>query len=181
MKNTELSLLAVALKTPVGPAPEAVQSLLGSLHRAAPAIIVRQGGTITHLIGNQMLAVFNLRGNLPDHLALAASAAVELAAKVTSDLSQPAAGQPPDYGIGIGIASGNAMAAANGPTAEAKFAIIGEIVEIAAALAEAAQPGRILVTESAGNQLGNAFPGESVSPLTVAGQPVNARLLTPKR
>ena len=143
--------------------------------RAAPLITRRFGGEIEKFIGDGMLAVFNSRGDQPDHALRASRAALALQQEL-SDLAGRHPAWPP---MRVGVNSGEAVVREIGGDGHVAYPLVGDTVNTGSRLERLAPAGGVLIGESTYRQLPD---GTIVTPrvgLRVKGKadPLDAYLL----
>ena len=116
---------------------------------AAPLVTRRFGGEVEKFIGDGMLAVFNGRGDQPDHAVRAARAALELQ-RCMAALARRHPGWPP---MRVGINSGEAVVREVGGEGYVAYPLLGDTVNTGARLEQLAPAGGVLIGESTYRQL----------------------------
>ncbi len=128
--------------------PEAVVALLSELFTVASEIVHRRGGMVDKFIGDAVMAVWGAPTGGPDDATRALDAAEDLRRWVETANRR----WQPRYGVeialGIGVATGPAVAGNLGSERRMEYTVIGEAVNVAARLETLAQPGQILVAAS---------------------------------
>ncbi|WP_121256049.1 adenylate/guanylate cyclase domain-containing protein [Nocardioides ferulae] len=99
----------------------------------------RQRGLVNKFIGDAVLAVFGAPVDHPDHAAAALAAARTMADRLAAEV--------PEIGVGIGVATGEAVAGNVGSASRLEYTVIGDAVNSAARLTDLAKqvPGQVLV------------------------------------
>jgi adenylate cyclase len=140
-------------------------------------VIRRQDGIVVHLLGDAVMALFNVPVKRDDHVLRAVNAAFQIQEAVT-DINATLDGGA-DLGVGIGIATGTALATTMGSTNCNDYTMIGDTINIAARLQGQAASGEILVTADAYKSISVAFPGAVHANYLLKGiaQPVVAHRL----
>jgi adenylate cyclase len=121
--------------------PSEVVQLLNDFYSVVVRVVMDAGGFVNKFEGDAALCVFGAPGVLEDHAACALCAAAALPGEV--------AALPRAPGVGIGVATGVAVAGNIGTTERFEYTIIGDPVNIAARLTELAKDRdcRVLATE----------------------------------
>jgi adenylate cyclase len=118
--------------------PQEVVEILNTFLSRACEPILEQGGTIDKFMGDAIMAVFGAPVNYPDHARRAVSAAlaiVKTAEEFRSWMSLQFAGKElPDFRIGIGIHTGEAIVGNIGSPKKLEFTAIGDSVNMASRL-----------------------------------------------
>jgi adenylate cyclase len=129
-------------------APEAVAALLSEYFEAMVEIVFAQGGTLDKFIGDALLAVWGAPEPTPDDTARAVAAAIAMQRK-TYELNTQwrSEGQgKPALAAGMGLHAGDVFAGMIGSARRLEYTVIGDVVNVASRLCDAAAPGEILVT-----------------------------------
>jgi adenylate cyclase len=117
-------------------APEEVVEVLNIYFTEMVDLVFRHQGTLDKYVGDALMAVFGVPVPLPH----AATRAVECAAAMQRRLAQmQAQGLTPIRGIRIGINTGEAIVGNIGSDRRMDFTVIGDAVNVAARLQEAAK------------------------------------------
>jgi adenylate cyclase len=136
--------------------------------------ISSQGGIVSVMAADGLMAVFGAPLPLPDHCAAAVRAALEMIELIELFNAEPAAAGKTT--IRIGIASGEMVAGYTGTNERATYTCIGDMVNIASRLeGHTKQAGRPILIDAA-TRAGLASDAllEALGPVTVRGktQPV---------
>ena len=118
--------------------PRQVVAMLNTYLTQACEVILAQGGTVDKFIGDAVMAVFGSPAPHPDHARRALRAALDLAAKareVRSWMNQRFGDKDlPDFAIGIGLHTGEAIVGNIGSPRRLEFTAIGDTVNAASRL-----------------------------------------------
>lgn len=148
--------------------PEEMMAVLRAYHATMGACVVAAGGTVERFTSDGMTVVFNDPLVVPD----AARRAVELARAMQSAAAGTLAerwwARGYDLELVVGIAAGYATIGAIGFAGRLEYGVVGVVSDVAAALAAAASPGRILVTRRV---LADVGPGSSAEPAVTFALP----------
>ncbi len=142
---------------------------------AAPLVTRRFGGEVEKFIGDGMLAIFNGRGDQPDHALRAARAALELQREVAT-----LTGRHPDWPpMRVGINSGEAVVREVGGAGHVAYPLVGDTVNTGARLEQLAPAGGVLIGESTYSRLPEGAVVAERAGLRIRGkaEPVDAYLL----
>ncbi|MDQ6818719.1 MAG: AAA family ATPase, partial [Actinomycetota bacterium] len=151
--------------------PEALRDLLGRYFDAITATVERHGGIVQKFAGDAVLAVFGIPRVHEDDALRAVRAAVEI-----RDRSRSVA---EDAGITLRLRTG--LNTGLVVTDEGRTLALGDAVNVAARLEQAAQPGDILLGSETLRHVRDAVEVEPLEPFTLKGksEPVPAfRLLS---
>jgi len=119
--------------------------------KASADIIRAHHGIVDRLLGDGVMAFFNVPIKHRDHVLRAVNAAFQ----IQDTVQQINATIDGDFvlGVGIGIATGKALATSMGSTNCNDYTMVGESINIASRLQGQAAPGEVLVTEDAYNAI----------------------------
>jgi adenylate cyclase len=142
---------------------------------AAPLLTRGYGGELEKFMGDGVLAVFNSRGDQPDHAVRAARAALDLQ-RALADLS----GRHPDWpAMRVGVNSGGAVIREVGGHGHVAYPLVGDTVNTGSRLERLAPPGGVLIGATTYEQLpeGTVVAPRGQLPVKGKGEPVDAYLL----
>ena len=158
--------------------PESLGRVMARWFEAMRAVLERHGGTVQKFIGDAVMAVFGIPALHEDD----AVRAVRAAAELRRGLEGLNRGLVRDWGVTLemrtGINTGEVVA---GDPDVGDALVLGDAVNVAARLEQAAAPGEVLLGEPTWRLVRDAVRVEPVAPLTLKGkgQPVAAfRLLS---
>lgn len=145
--------------------------------RAAAALVREHHGIVDRLLGDGVMALFNVPIKHDDHMLRAVTAAFRIQEAVKRINVALDGGVV--LGVGIGVATGTALATNMGSTNCSDYTMVGDAINIAARLQGQAEPGEILVTDEAYQPISAAFPGATRGEYVLKGlsQPVAAHRL----
>jgi adenylate cyclase len=112
--------------------PEETIDLLNNYYALMFDAITGQGGIVTLMIGDGLMAVFGAPLALVDHAERAVRAAMEMTELIAMFNDERARAAKPAIRIGIGMASGEMVAGYAGTKARATYTCIGDTVNVAA-------------------------------------------------
>lgn len=126
--------------------PEEVVALLNEYFSVMADLVFAHGGTLDKFLGDGLLAVWGAPMPLPDASRRAVDAARAMRGAV-EELNRAWAerGRPP-LGVGYGLARGEAFAGRIGSEHRLDYTVIGDVVNVASRLCQAARAGEILLT-----------------------------------
>lgn len=141
--------------------PEDVVRCLDKYLQVMADSILAHGGMLDKYVGDSVMAVFGAPLPRPDHAQAALAAALDIRRRVA------AIGEHEDHPgaaleVGIGIHSGEAVVGSIGSPLRREFTAIGDAVNVASRLEEAAGPGEILISETAAQAAGIELEGAAV-------------------
>ena len=145
--------------------------------KASAEVIREHHGIVNQLLGDAVMALFNVPIKHDDHVLRAVKAAFRIQEEVQHINATLEGGIV--LGVGIGIATGAALATSMGSTNCNDYTMVGDTINIAARLQGQAAPGEVLVTEDAYKTISAAFPGAMRAEYLLKGiaQPVAAHRL----
>jgi len=145
--------------------------------KTSAEIIREHHGIVDRLLGDGVMALFNVPIKRDDHALRAVTAAFRIQEAVKQINTALDGGVV--LGVGIGIATGTALATNMGSTHCSDYTMVGDTINIAARLQGHATPGEVLVTEDVYKPISSAFPGAMRAEYLLKGisQPVAAHRL----
>jgi predicted ATPase/class 3 adenylate cyclase len=153
--------------------PESLRRLMGRYFQEMQAIVQRHGGTTEKFIGDAVMAVFGVPRLHEDDALRAVRAAVDMREelqRLNDEFEQV-------WGVRIlahtGVNTGEVIV--GDPTRGESF-VVGDAVNVAARLEQAAEPGQILIGESTYRLVRDAVTADPLPPRAVKGktEPVSA-------
>jgi adenylate cyclase len=126
--------------------PEEVLGVLRQYHTAVGELIVAHGGTVEHFAGDGLMAFFNDPVILTEHQLAAVRTAVKMRDRF-GVLATDWVKRGYELGLGVGIATGYATLGRIGFEGRHDYAAIGNIVNLASRLSDAAGPGEVLISQ----------------------------------
>ncbi len=153
---------------------ETISDLIKSVWLRLDEVIAAHGGYIDKHIGDAVMAVWGAPyagENDAEHAVAAALALQSSLNEFTGNLSQP---QAKEMKIRVGINTGTVLAGYVGLRNE--YNVMGDTVNIAAQLEQAAEPGTVLINESTYRLVRGVFRIRRLAPLQLKGknEPVSA-------
>ena len=111
--------------------------------------VLAHGGTVMQYVGDAVMAVFGAPEPLADHEGRALAAAVQMhAGQEALNAAWASQGLPP-FGLGIGLSTGQVAAALLGSRDRVEYTVVGDTVNLAARLCDAARPAGTTVASAA--------------------------------
>ena len=144
--------------------PEDVSALLSRYQLRLRAELERFGGTVEKFIGETVMAIFGApvgHEDDPERAVRAALAIRDWIAELGEDLQ-----------VRIGVASGEALVRLGAQPAEGDAMVIGDVVNTAARLQQAASQGVVVVGEATYRATRNTIAYEELEPVEVKGKAV---------
>jgi adenylate cyclase len=155
--------------------PRAVSEMLNAYFEAAiPAVVHHHGGEIDRIVGDEIMATFNTRGDQPDHAQRAAAAALDVQRETTA----VAAAHPDWPRFRVGVNTGEALVGVVGAREGRSYTVIGDTVNVASRLQSAAPVGAVAVGGATLRYLAGArVQSLGALPLRGKSEPVDAYVL----
>ena len=135
---------------------EKLAPVTAEFFKVAAKVVVEHDGIVDRLLGDASMAFFNVPIKHDDHVARAVNAALAIQENVTSINGM----LEEDFvlNVGIGIATGTALASNMGSTNCSDYTMVGDAINIASRLQGEAGPGEILLTQEAYDAVRDDFP-----------------------
>jgi class 3 adenylate cyclase/tetratricopeptide (TPR) repeat protein len=147
--------------------PESLQRVLGRYYQRVREVLERHQGTVQKFIGDAVVGVFGIPRLHEDDALRAARAAVEVQtalAELNQELER-------EWGVTlqvrVGVNTGEVVA---GNPAVGSALVLGDAVNVAARLQQAAAPGEVLLGQATWRLVRDAVQAEPVAPLAVRGK-----------
>ena len=147
--------------------PESLRSMLVRYFGEMQAIIERHGGLVSKFIGDAVMAVFGIPTQHEDDALRAARAAWEMRARLAELNDEFAASWGTTVSVRTGLNTGEVLVPEG---SDAETLVVGDVVNVAARLEQAAQPGEILLGETTYRLVADAVEVERVGPLELRGK-----------
>jgi class 3 adenylate cyclase len=159
--------------------PEEVVRLMNVYLNLQAKVIHQFGGTIDKFVGDEVMAIFEGRGNEIN----AVRAAIEIQNYCKALNSARAAAGEKTISIGIGLNSGEVVMGNMGSEDHMDYTVIGDNINVAARMCGIAQPGTILISKAIADAIGDQAMLKDLHPVIVKGkdQPIGiAEVVTVK-
>jgi class 3 adenylate cyclase len=131
-----------------GMEPQEVIGLINGCMERLSRAVDEEGGVVDKFIGDEIMAVFGAPVAQADHACRSVRAALRMRAGIAEmNAEREARGEAP-LAVGIGIASGVAVAGNMGSADRMNYTVLGETVNLAARLTAQASGGEILISET---------------------------------
>jgi adenylate cyclase len=150
--------------------PEVLLTILNQYHQLVVDMVQYNGGTIDKFMGDAVMSIFNSPLQQPDHVARA----VRSACQIINHLPAFHERFVPDFQLKInfGIHTGQAVIGNVGTPQMMDYTAVGDTVNVTARLQEAAQGGRILVSDAVYQVVSDQFKGVSSEMRQLKGRSV---------
>ncbi len=149
-----------------GVSPELLVETLNHYLSLAANVVLGWEGTLDKFLGDGFMAIFNAPIRQADHVHRAADAALALRRAAQSVSEQY--GHSLSYSIGVHV--GEAVVGYIGAERALNYTAIGDTVNLAKRLQEAAAPNQILIEESVFKRLGDRVQARPLGELKVKGR-----------
>jgi adenylate cyclase len=126
--------------------PEHAVDVLNAYMTVIIKAIRRHQGTIIQIVGDMVMATFNLPDELPDHANRAVIAALDIRESLEKYVAEGRSHDVPALGFGIGICTGTATAGYLGSEDRYRFSVVGDVTNIAFHLCSRAAAGQIILS-----------------------------------
>ncbi|MDB5050525.1 MAG: Adenylate cyclase, partial [Fibrobacteres bacterium] len=160
-QKTNLTVLFADIRgfTPLSEtlAPLEVAQLLNSYFSEMCTIVFANGGTLDKFIGDCMMVLFNAPMPVKDHEYMAVKTALEMKTRLRKMLPELQAKGIPEFQVGIGINTGEAVVGSIGTSSRMEYTAIGDTVNISSRVCGIAKPNQILITESVHEKVKDRF------------------------
>lgn len=161
--------------------PEELVDGLNEYFSAMTELVFSNGGTLDKYLGDGILAFFGDPIPFEDHAERAVATAFEMLAKV-EELRGTWMRSEEELSIGVGVSTGYVTVGNIGSSTRTDYTVVGNHVNVAARLAAAAEPGKILVSERTMASVRDRVDWVPVDDLVMKGvkRPVKVFALTGK-
>ncbi len=173
-QKTNLTVLFADIRgfTPLSEtlAPLEVAQLLNSYFSEMCAIVFANGGTLDKFIGDCMMVLFNAPMPVKDHEFMAVKTALEMKTRLRKMLPDLVAKGIPEFQVGIGINTGDAVVGSIGTTSRMEYTAIGDTVNISSRVCGIAKPNQILITDAVNEKVKDRFRTISMGATQLKGK-----------
>ncbi len=154
--------------------PETLVRVLNRYLAMAAGVFLEEGGTVDKFMGDAVMAWFNAPVEQADHALRAVRAAWRIQQRLQELHRQLDPSQR--LGMGIGIHTGEAVIGLIGNERRLDYTAIGDAVNLAKRLEEAARAGQILLTEATYRQVRDQVQARPLAALRVKGRQASVRV-----
>jgi len=156
------------------PAAEVLQ-MLNEYYEKIVDIVFTHEGTVDKFIGDAMMVIWGAPVSHEDDAARAVRAAIDIRRELVAFNEERMAAGQRKIQAGIGINTGKLVAGYIGSTHTMSYSVVGDTVNTASRLSDAAKPGEIIISEQTHREIGNEFPVSQLPPLKAKGkfEPIN--------
>jgi class 3 adenylate cyclase/FixJ family two-component response regulator len=157
--------------------PTVLAGMLNTHRAEMNAAILAASGTVMQYVGDAVMAVFGAPLPQDDHADLALAAAIAMHERQHAVNARWSADSLPEFGLGIGLSTGEVAAALLGSTDHMEYTLVGDTVNLAQRLQDLARPaGTTVVSAATADALASAVELEPMGERLVKGRefPVDA-------
>jgi adenylate cyclase len=148
-------------------APEMLIELLNRYTARVLEVVFRWGGSVNQ-VGNNIVVVWNLPLDQPEHAARAVRAAFEVVRQVAE--LHPVTSEERHVGVSIGIATGTAVAGRISVSARTDYTVVGEVVTLAERISALAGDDQVLISPTTFEQIHDEFDTREAHTIRVRGR-----------
>ena len=147
--------------------PELLREVITRYYDRAAAVLERHGGTIAKFIGDAVMAVYGVPRLHEDDALRAVRGAAELGASLAELNGELEAAWGVRLALRTGVNTGEVLV---GDAVAGQEVFVGDAVNVAARLEQAAAPGEVLIGERTWRLVRDAVTVEPVAPLALKGR-----------
>ena len=155
--------------------PEEWKEIVSGAHRRVSDAVYRYEGTIAQLLGDGVLAFFGAPLTHEDDPIRAVRAALDIQ-RAMQDYARELKAYVEAFQMRVGVNTGTVVVGSIGSDLHMEYLAIGDAVNVAARLQSAAQPGRVLISESTERLVKAAFELSALGEITLKGKPEPVRV-----
>lgn len=137
--------------------PPVVREMLEVYYDVATRVLQEHEGTVMQFVGDEVFAVFGAPFPMDDHADRALAAAMSLQA-AAAQINAVLAERGVEIAYGIGLNSGEVVAAHVGSAVHRQYAVVGQTVNVGARLCSLAEPGGVVVSRAVRERLQGGEP-----------------------
>ena len=149
--------------------PEEMVSLLNEHFEAMTTVILKNNGTLDKFMGDETMAVFGAPIYSEAHALKAIKTALEMQ-KAHALLNKKWGRKGIHIPLGVGINTGDVVVGNIGSSQRSDYTVIGDDVNIAARLCDAAKANQILITEQTYQEVKKSVKVQKLNPIIVKGK-----------
>lgn len=156
--------------------PAVVRVMLNHYYDRVTDIVLAMRGTLMKYVGDEVFAVWGAPLPMDDHPQRAFDCAIaiqELTPELNRELVERGA---PEVSFGIGLNTGEAVAAHFGGGRRRQYDVVGDTVNVGARLCSAAGRGEIILSDAVMTRVTSPLPAEVVGPIELKGVSRELRL-----
>ncbi len=151
--------------------PSALASQLNEHRSEMNKAILDLEGNVWQFVGDAVMAVFGAPFAQEDHADRAVQAAIEMQKRQAEINRRWRDKGLSEFGIGIGLSTGEVAAVVLGSEERSEYTVIGDTVNIAQRLQDAARPaGTVLMSAATFDSLASPVQAEDIGPISIKGR-----------
>ncbi len=150
--------------------PEQIVEILNEHFTEMTEIILKHRGTLDKFVGDEIMALFGAPIYYEGHALKAVKCGIEMQKKAKSMEAKLRKQFGVDITIGIGINTGEMVVGNIGSAKRTDYTVIGNNVNIAARLCDAAKAGEVNITENTYNEVKKLVEADKLEPLKAKGK-----------
>jgi class 3 adenylate cyclase/ribosomal protein L40E len=149
--------------------PEEWKEIVSGAHRRVSQVVYKYEGTIAQLLGDGVLAFFGAPITHEDDPIRAVHAALDIQQAI-GKYADELKGYVDNFQMRIGLNTGMVVVGSLGSDLHMEYLAIGDAVNLAARLQSAAQPGRVLISESTARHVKATFELQDMGEISLKGK-----------
>jgi adenylate cyclase len=149
--------------------PSQVRDLLNVFYEALAGVVFDAGGTVLQYTGDDIFAVFGAPLPDPDHAPRALACARRMFDRLPALNDELASRGLPPLNYGIGLHSGDAVAAHVGSSVRMQYAVIGDTINVASRHCTLAREGQIMLSDVTKALIGDVPDAEPINGVQLKG------------
>lgn len=149
--------------------PEEVNERLTLFYEYATTIVLDHGGTLMQYVGDEVFAIFGAPVPDDDHASQAEACARQLQEDVDRLDATLAVRQAPVLRFGIGLHSGEVVAAHAGSRWRRQYTVIGHTVNLGSRLCSQAGPGQVVLSDDVRTRIDESIAVTEIGGLALKG------------
>ena len=149
--------------------PEEWKEIVSTAHQRISQMVYKYEGTIAQLLGDGVLAFFGAPVTHEDDPIRAVHAALDIQQEI-GKYADELKGYVDNFQLRVGMNTGTVVVGNVGSDLHMEYLAIGDAVNLAARLQSAAQPGKVLISESTARHVKAIFDLQSMGQITVKGK-----------
>jgi len=156
--------------------PAVVRVMLNHYYDRVTDIVLAMRGTLMKYVGDEVFAVWGAPLPMEDHPQWALDCAIAIQ-QLTPELNRELLEQgAPEVSFGIGLNTGEAVAAHFGGGRRRQYDVVGDTVNVGARLCSAAGRGEVILSDAVMTRVTSPLPVEPVGPIELKGVSRELRL-----
>ena len=156
--------------------PGTVRTMLDHYYDRVTELVLSMRGTLMKYVGDEVFAVWGAPIPSDDHPAQALACAIAIQ-ELTPELNRELlAGDAPEVAFGIGLNTGEAVAAHFGGRRRRQYDVVGNTVNVGVRLCSTAGRGEIILSDQVLSRVPSPPPVEPLGPVELKGVSTELRL-----